>query len=295
MLTQEELDRVLQSVNWGEIDPAPDNKWKKESEQRLIKRLERLQIHWHHVRIWREVCCSAVAATLVVGWFVGTAPLRTAIHATAQLPSSVRLLQETQQETSASDTTEPLLYRAWNELMTLVTPGARSAVVTNARWDLTTGLVRAEVRGTDGYILVDPHSASLVGVVGMKTPADASVQEPTMPLFVRLELARQLVLADPMVQKTGRQAVAVSSLAVYHLQSTNRASSYAAFQEQQRVPSGTLVAVLLQKSSEAGPDLIAIVDTNEQRVVQIVNSAQLKGLVVSDLVGTYAVMGDDGN
>jgi hypothetical protein len=88
MLTQEELDRVLQSVNWGEIDPAPDDKWKKESEQRLIKRLERLQIHWHHVRIWREVCCSAVAATLVVGWFVGTAPLRTAIHATAQLPSS---------------------------------------------------------------------------------------------------------------------------------------------------------------------------------------------------------------
>jgi len=295
MLTQEELERILRSANWNEIDPAPDDKWKEESEQRLIKRLERLQTHWHHVQIWRRACCSAVAVTLVIGWFVGTAPLRTAIHATAQLPPSVRLLQETQKETPTPDATELLLHQMWNKLIVLVTPGARSAVVTDARWDSATGLVRAEVRGVDGYILVDPHSASVVGVVGMKTPADASVQESSMPLFVRLELARQLAMADPMVQTTGRRAVAVSSLAVYHLESTNRASSYPTSEKQQRIPPGTLVAVLLQKSSETSPDLIAIVDTNERRVVQVVNSARLKGLVVSNLIGTYAVIDNDGN
>lgn len=295
MLTQEQLDRALQSVSWDEVDPAPDDKWKKESEQRLTGRLERLQVHWHHVRIWRGTCCLAVAVTLVIAWFVGTAPLRTAIHATAQLSPSVSLLQETQKKAPTPDAMEPLLHQMWNRLIVLVTPGARSAVVTNALWDSATGLVRAEVQGVNGYILVNPRSASLVGVVGMKTPADANVQESSMPLFVRLELARQLAMADPMVQTTGRQAVAVSSLAVYHLESTNRASSYPTSEEQQRISPGTLVAVLLQKSSETGPDLIAIVDTNERRVVQVVNSARLKGLVVSNLIGTYAVIDNDGN
>ncbi|MCX6098344.1 MAG: hypothetical protein NTZ77_07740 [Caldiserica bacterium] len=295
MLTQEELDRALELVGWDEVDPESDDEWKKESGRRLIRRLERLQVHWHHVRIWRGACCSAVAVTLVIGWFVGTTPLRTAIHATAELSPSIRLLQQTQEEAPSPDATEPLLHQMWKKLIVLVTPGARSAAVTDARWDSATGLVRAEVRGVDGYILVDPRSASLVGVVGMKIPADASVQESSMPLFVRLELARQLTMADPLMQTTGRQAVAVSSLLVYHLESTNHASAYPTSEKQQRIPPGTLVAVLLQKSNETGPDLIAIVDTDERRVVQVVNSARLRGLVVSSLIGTYAVMDSSGN
>ena len=125
----------------------------------------------------------------------------------------------------------------------------------------------------------------------MKVPSDTHTQEPSIPLFVRLELARQIAMADPVVQESGRQAVAVSSLTVYHLQSTNRASS----SSQQVASSGTLVAVRLQQVKETDPDLTAIVNTALGRVVQIVDTTQLKGLVISDFAGAYAVVDKQGS
>lgn len=287
-MTQEELEHLLENVDW---EPKVDPLWAEASRQRLVAYADQVRVHRHHVRHWRLTLGSALAIVLVVLWWTQTAPLRTAIHATAQLPDSIRLLQETQKETSSSDLPESPLRQMWNNLIALVTPGGRLAVVTDARRDSATGLVCATVRGTDGYILVDPHSKSLVGVVGMKVPSDTHTQEPSIPLFVRLELARQIAMADPVVQESGRQAVAVSSLTVYRLQSTNRASS----SSQQPASSGTLVAVRLQQAKETDPDLIAIVNTVERRVVQVVNTSQLKGLVISDFAGEYAVVDDQSN
>jgi len=287
-MTQEELEHLLENVDW---EPKVDPLWAEASRQRLVAYADLMGVHRRHVRHWRLTLGSALAIVLVVLWWTQTAPLRTAIHATAQLPDSIRLLQETQRGTSSSDLAESSLRRTWNNLIALVTPGARLAVVTDARRDFATGLVRATVRGTDGYILVDPHSKSLVGVVGMKVPSDTHTQEPSIPLFVRLELARQIAMADPVVQESGRQAVAVSSLTVYHLQSTNRASS----SSQQVASSGTLVAVRLQQVKETDPDLTAIVNTALGRVVQIVDTTQLKGLVISDFAGAYAVVDKQGS
>jgi hypothetical protein len=287
-MTQEKLEHLLENVDW---EPKVDPLWAEASRRRLVVYADRVGVHRRHVRYWRLTLGSALAIVLVVLWWTQTAPLRTAIRATAQLSDSVRLLQETQKETSSSDLAESPLRQTWNNLIALVTPGARSAEVTDARRDSVTGLVRATVRGTDGYILVDPRSKSLVGVVGMKVPSDTHTQEPSIPLFVRLELARQIAMADPVVQKSGRQAVAVSSLTVYHLQSTTRASS----SSQQLAASGTLVAVRLQQAKETDPDLTAIVNTVEGRVVQVVNTTQLKGLVISDFAGTYAVVDKQGN
>lgn len=287
-MTQEELEHLLEDMDW---EPKVDPLWAKASRQRLVAYADLMGVHRRHVRHWRLTLGPALAIVLVVLWWTQTAPLRTAIHATAQLPDSVRLLQETQKGTSSSDLAESPLRQTWNNLIALVTPGARLAVVTDARRDSATGLVRATVRGTDGYILVDPHSKSLVGVVGMKVPSDTYTQAPSIPLFVRLELARQIAMADPVVQESGRQAVAVSSLTVYHLQSTNRASS----SSQQVASSGTLVAVRLQQAKETDPDLTAIVNTVEGRVVQVVDTTQLKGLVISDLAGAYVVVDKQGS
>jgi hypothetical protein len=287
-MTQKELEHLLKNVDWeSKVDPL----WAEASRRRLVAYADRVGVHRRHVQHWRLTLGPALAIVLVVLWWTQTAPLRTAIHATAQLPDSVRLLQETQKGTSSSDLVESPLRQTWNNLIALVTPGARLAVVTDARRDSATGLVRATVRGTDGYILVDPHSKSLVGVVGMKVPSDTHTQAPSIPLFVRLELARQIAMADPVVQESGRQAVAVSSLTVYHLQSTTRASS----SSQQVASSGTLVAVRLQQAKETDPDLTAIVNTVEGRVVQIVDTTQLKGLVISDLAGAYVVVDKQGS
>ena len=287
-MTQEELEHLLENVDW---EPKVDPLWAETSRQRLVAYADRMVVHRRHVRHWRLTLGPALAIVLVVLWWTQTGPLRTAIHATAQLPDSIRLLQETQRGTSSSDLAESSLRQTWNNLISLVTPGARLAAVTDARRDSATGLVSATVRGTDGYILVDPHSKSLVGVVGMKVPSDTHTQEPSIPLFVRLELARQIAMADPVVQESGRQAVAVSSLTVYHLQSTNRASS----SSQQAASSGTLVAVRLQQAKETDPDLTAIVNTVEGCVVQVVDTTQLKGLVISDLAGAYVVVDKQGS
>ncbi len=287
-MTQEELEHLLENVDW---EPKVDPLWAEASQQRLVAYADRLAIHRRHVQHWRLALGPALAIVLIVLWCTQTAPLRTAIRATADVSPSIRLLQETQKETSSSDLTESLLHRTWNNLIALVTPGARLAVVTDAWWDSATGLVRATVRGTDGYILVDPRSESLVGIVGMQVPSDAQTQEASIPLFVRLELARQIAMADSVVQESGRQAVTVSSLTVYHFQSTNRAPS----SSQQPATSGTLVAVRLQKAGETDADLTAIVDTARGRVVQVVNTTQLKGLVVSDFAGAYAVVDRQGS
>jgi hypothetical protein len=287
-MTQEELEHLFENADW---EPKVDPLWAETSRQRLVAYADRMAVHRRHVRHWRLTLGSALAIVLVVLWWTQTAPLRTATHATAQLPDSIRLLQETQKGTSSPGLAESPLRQTWNDLIALVTPGARLAMVTDARRDAATGLVRATVRGTDGYILVDPHSKSLVGVVGMKVPRDTHTQTPSIPLFVRLELARQIAMADPVVQESGRQAVAVSSLTVYHLQSTNRASS----SSQQVASSGTLVAVRLQQTGETDADLTAIVNTVEGRVVQVVDTTQLKGLVISDLAGAYAVVDRQGS
>lgn len=287
-MTQEELEHLLENVDW---EPKVDPLWAEASRQRLVAYADRVAAHRRHVRQWRLTLGSALAITLVVLWSTQTAPLRTAIQATTHLPDSIRLLQETQKATPSPDLAESPLRRTWNNLLALVTPGARLAVIADARLDSATGLVRATVRGTDGYILVDPRSKSLVGIVGMKVPSDTRTQEPSIPLFVRLELARQIAMADPVVHESGRQAVGVSSLTVYHLQSTNLPSS----SSQRLVTSGTLVAVRLRQAGKTDADLTAIVDTAQGRVVQVVNTTQLKGLVVSDFVGAYAVIDKQGN
>jgi hypothetical protein len=51
----------------------------------------------------------------------------------------------------------------------------------------------------------------------------------------------------------------------------------------------------LQQAEETDPGLTAIVNTVEGRVVQVVNTSQLKGLVISDLIGTYAVVDRQGS
>lgn len=286
-MTQEELDHLLKNLNW---EPKVDPLWAETSKQRLVAYADRMAVRRRHVRQWRLALGSALALSLVILWWSQTAPLRIAIQATAQLPDSIRLLQETQQGTSIFDPGESSLRRTWDNLIALVTPGARLAVVTDARRDSATGLVRATVRGAAGYILVDPRSRALVGVVGMNVPSDTHVQEPSIPLFVRLELARQIAMADPVVRESDRQVVGVSSLTVYRLQPTNRASS----SSQQVAASGALVAVRLQRVGETNADLTAIVNTALGSVVQIVNTMQLKGLVVSDFAGAYAVVDRQG-
>lgn len=286
-MTQEEVEHLLENMDW---EPKPDPLWAEASRERLVAYADRRAVHCRHVRRWRLALGPALAVVLLALWWTQTAPLRIAVQATAHLPDSVRLLQETQEGVSSPVSADSALRRTWDNLIALVTPGARLAVVTNAWQDPATGLVRAAVRGTSGYILVDPRSRTLVGVVGMNVPSDTHAQEGSIPLFVRLDLARQIAMADPVVQESGRQAVAVSSLTVYHLQSTNRASS----SSQQLATPGTLVAVRLQQAGDTDADLTAIVDTAQGRVVQIVNTSQLKGLVISDFAGAYAVVDTQG-
>lgn len=62
--------------------------------------------------------------------------------------------------------------------MAFITPGASGSQIATARRDETTGLILTTVRGTDGYILVDPASGSVVGAVGVTIPGDTE-HDPT--------------------------------------------------------------------------------------------------------------------
>ena len=287
-MNAEELDHLLKTADW---DPDVDPVWAEASGNRLIAYAEQAAIHRRHVRQWRLVLGSALAVSLVMLWWTQTAPLRTAIRATAEVSPSIQLLQETQKETSSFDLVESPLRKTWNSLIALVTPGARLAAVTDARLDSATGLVRASVRGTDGYVLVDPHLKTLVGVVGTKIPNGSQQEQPSLPLFARLELAREIASVDAAVQQTHSQTVAVAPLTAYRLSSPDRASSSTAMRPQgEYLQAGTFVAVQLQRSGGNGPELTAIVNTVERRVVQIVNTDQVRGMVVGEAAGSYAII-----
>jgi len=287
-MNAEELDHLLETADW---DPDVDPVWAEASRNRLIAYAEQAAIHRRHVRQWPLVLSSALAVSLVMLWWTQTAPLRIAIRATAEVSPSIQLLQETQKGTSSFDLVESPLRKTWNSLIALVTPGARLAAVTDARLDSATGLVRASVRGTDGYVLVDPHLKTLVGVVGTKIPGGSQQEQPFLPLFARLELAREIASVDATVRQTHSQTVAVAPLTAYRLSSPDRASSSTAMRPQgEYFQAGTFVAVQLQRSGGNGPELTAIVNTVERRVVQIVNTDQVRGMVVGEAAGSYAII-----
>jgi len=290
-MTQEELEHLLENADW---EPKVDPLWAQASEQRLVAYADRVAAHRRHVRHWRLTLGSALAIVLVVLWWTQTAPLRTAIRATADVPPGVRLLQLTKENLPNIYAAGSWIERAWDRAVAAVTPGARSAVAVNAQRDAGTGLVRAGVRDTDGYVLVDPASQNVVGTVSIQIPPEAETVETPAPTFGTVERARLIALADPVAQQGAYQAVAVSSPTVYILREANRSSSDTPESIAQRpaFPTGRIVAVQLQREGETTPSVTAVIDMLTRQVIQIVDSSQLDGLVISDLVGTYAVVGE---
>jgi len=93
-MTQEELEHLLENVDW---EPKVDPLWADASRQRLVAYADLMGVHRRHVRHWRLTLGSALAILLVVLWWTQTAPLRTAIRATADVSPSIRLLQLTKE------------------------------------------------------------------------------------------------------------------------------------------------------------------------------------------------------
>jgi len=110
-MTQEELEHLLENVDW---EPKVDPLWAETSLQRLLAYADRMAVHRRHVRHWRLTLGPALAIALVVLWWTQTAPLRTAIHATGQLPDSVRLLQLTKENLPNIYAAGSWIGRAWD-------------------------------------------------------------------------------------------------------------------------------------------------------------------------------------
>ena len=280
-MTQEELEHLLENVDW---EPEVDPLWAEASGRRLVAYANRMEVHRRHVRHWRLALSSALAVVLVILWWTQTAPLRTAIHATGQLPDSVRLLQLTKENLPNIYAAGSWIGRAWDRAVAAVTPGARSAVAVNAQRDASTGLVRAGVRDTDGYVLVDPATGTVVGTVGDRLPQQARMVETAIPRFGTYEQARQIALQDPVIQARGYQATGIFAPTVYSMQGPGSLPEDGTAQR--------IIAVQLQRTGEATPALTALVDLSKRQVIQLVDSGAQLGLVVGDTAGTYAVPGD---
>jgi hypothetical protein len=100
-------------------------------------------------------------------------------------------------------------------------------------------------------------------------------------------------MADPVLQGGGYQAVSVFSPKVYIVRDANRSSSALPPATAQRpaLSPGRILAVQLQRKGDAAPRLTAVVDMMTGRIVQLVDTDQLEGLVISDGAGMYAVIG----
>lgn len=72
---------------------------------------------------------------------------------------------------------------------------------------------------------------------------------------------------------------------------TGRADGW--LEPRRALSAGMLVAVQLEPERTGYPDLTAIVDTLEGRVLQVVTTVDIRGLVVSNGVGTYVLLAGD--
>jgi len=291
-----DIEHLLETTDW---EPEPDPVREQASLARLVSRLDRRR---RRMRMVARTSCALAIIMLVMAtgtiWYRWTRPMAVAVQETQSLPlSAARLIQQASAETP--DTWHALLARAM----------ARDprGLLTSVRTVPGTDVLRAELCGGGGYVLLLPGQ----GVVGVVAGASESakitegftaVTSSNAPGITAQDLAasRSVASNDTAVARVGSPNSDGLQIATVYQPTTpykndNHAVPYDPFVYS--TPNGyvrmrRVVAVTLKPQRENQTLLIALVDIDTHRVVGIVDTTHVAGVLLTEDAGPQVVLSE---
>jgi len=290
------IEQLLETTDW---EPEPDPVRARASLARLLARLDQRR---HRIRILARtsvaLCIALIAVIGGAAWYRWTQPMAVAVHETQSLPpSAARLVQSTSTEAPGM----------WNALIARVTARDPRGLLTSVRSVPGTDLLRAELSDGAGYVLVLPG----LGVVGIVAPSSKSAQlvqgftaitpgdAPGVTAH-DIAAARSIASYDTVIAHLGSPADGALQVAnVYQLATPYKEDYHATpydpfdlYVDSGYVRMRRIVAVTLKPQRENQMLLTALVDIDAQRIIAIVDTTSMSGVILTNDPGPQVVLSD---
>jgi hypothetical protein len=289
-----DIEKLLETTDW---EPEPDPVREQATLARLVGRLDRRR---HRMRmVARTSCAFAIVMLIIVTgtiWYRWTQPMAIAVQETQSLPlSAARLIQPASPQTP--DT--------WHALLAKAMAQDPRGLLVSVRSVPGTDLLRAELSDGAGYVLVLPGQG-VVGIVAAVSDSAriaegfTAVTSSDAPGVTAQDLtaAESIASNNTAVACVGSPADSALQVAsVYQLtmpyKNDNHAVPYDPFVLS--TPNGyvrmqRIVAVTLKPQRENQTLLTALVDIDAHRVVGIVDTTDISGIILTDEPGPQVVL-----
>lgn len=281
-----DIEKLLETTDW---EPEPDPVREQATLARLVGRLDRRR---HRMRLVARISCAFAIVMLVIvtgtTWYHWTQPMAVAVQETQSLPlSATRLIKSASTETP--DT--------WHALLAKVTAQDPRGLLTSVRSVPGTDLLRAELYGGAGYVLLMPG----LGVVGIVTPSSKSARlvqgftaitpgDAPGVMAHDIAAAKSIASYDAVIAHLGSPADDALQVAnVYQLATPYKEDYHATpydpfdlYVDSSYVRMRRIVVVTLKPQQEKQTLLTALVDIDAHRIVGIVDTTDISGVILTD-------------
>jgi len=294
-----DIEHLLETTDW---EPAEDDARTEASLARLIARLDQRR-HRMHMVAQTSCALAIVVLVMVTGmvWYRWTRPMVTAVHETQTIPAGVVRLVPAE-----SDFAPSAFQRA---LASLIGRDPRG-LLTSVREVLGTRLLRAELAGGTGHLLLLPGHG-IVGIVASSSQS-SSLTEGVVRIAPRdartltaqdLATGEEIASRDVSVAALGRVVKAHPMTATVY----QRMTPYPGGQQQKPalpydpttlyLSSGyvhlhRVVTVPVETTGSHTASLSAVVDIDTQRVIAIVDTTGISGIILTDDPGPQVVLSE---
>ncbi len=289
-----DIERLLATTDW---EPEPDPVREQATLARLVARLDRRRRRTHLVA--RASCALAIVLFVTVAgpiWYHWTRPMALAVRVTQSLPlSASRLIPPIKAKIPGT----------WSSLLAKLTGRDPHGLLANVHCVPGTGLLRAELTGGAGYVLILPGQGVVGIVVPSSTPSEliegfVAVSPTDAPAITAQDVAaaREVASHDVAVALLGSPTSDALQVASVYQPTTpyrndNHMKPYDPFilsTSDGYVRMRRIVAVPLKPQRESQTQLTALVDIDAHSIVGIVDATHIVGVILTDDPGPQVVL-----
>jgi hypothetical protein len=292
-----DIEQLLETTDW---EPAPNHAHTQASLARLIARLDRRR-HRMHMVAQTSCALAIVVLVMVTGtvWYRWARPMVTAVHETQTIPAGVVHLVPVEADSAPS---------ALQRALASLTGRDPRGLLTSVREVAGTSLLRVELAGGTGHLLLLPGHG-IVGIVASSSQS-SSLTEGVVRIAPRdartlttqdLATGEEIASRDASVAALGRVVKArPMTAAVYQ-----RITPYLGGEQQKPglpydpttlyLSSGyvhlhRVVMIPLATGDQRATGLSAVVDIDTQRVIAIVDTTHIAGILLTEDAGPQVVL-----
>jgi len=294
-----DIEHLLETTDW---EPAEDHARTEASLARLIARLDQRRHRMHMIA--RTSCALGIVVLVLlagVKWYHWTRPMVTAVHETQTIPAGVVRLVPAESDSAP---------RAFQWALASLIGRDPRGLLTSVREVLGTRLLRAELAGGTGHLLLLPGHG-IVGIVASSSQS-SSLTEGVVRIAPRdtrtltaqdLATGEEIASRDVSVAALGRVVKAHPMTATVY----QRMTPYPGGQQQKPalpydpttlyLSSGyvhlhRVVTVPVETTGSHTASLSAVVDIDTQRVIAIVDTTGISGIILTDDPGPQVVLSE---